>query len=147
MTDRDALIEAVTREVIATLGVDDDCTGDDCAVLQSGHRGRVDLLKTDCLVEGIHYTSATPPAKVGWKAVARVLSDFAAMGGQAEHLLVTTVLPPDREVRWAEQLYRGMNKCAVRFGAVIVGVISWLGSGFIGENGRYEVLVVRKKIS
>ena len=29
MTDRDALIEAVTREVIAALGADDDCTGDD----------------------------------------------------------------------------------------------------------------------
>ena len=35
MTDRDALIEAVTREVIATLGVDDECTGDDCAVHSS----------------------------------------------------------------------------------------------------------------
>lgn len=35
MTDREALIEAVTREVIAALGVDDDCTGDDCAVHSS----------------------------------------------------------------------------------------------------------------
>mgnify|MGYP001816497063 CR=1 FL=1 len=35
MTDRDALIEAVTREVIAALGADDDCTGDDCAVHSS----------------------------------------------------------------------------------------------------------------
>ncbi len=35
MTDRDALIEAVTREVIAALGVDDECTGDDCAVHSS----------------------------------------------------------------------------------------------------------------
>jgi deoxyribose-phosphate aldolase len=32
VTDRDAIIEAVTREVIAALGTDDDCTGDDCAV-------------------------------------------------------------------------------------------------------------------
>jgi len=35
MTERDAIIEAVTREVIATLGIDDDCTGDDCAVHSS----------------------------------------------------------------------------------------------------------------
>ncbi len=35
MTDRDALIEAVTREVISALGADDDCTGDDCAVHSS----------------------------------------------------------------------------------------------------------------
>jgi deoxyribose-phosphate aldolase len=35
MTDRDALIEAVTREVIAALGTDEECTGDDCAVHSS----------------------------------------------------------------------------------------------------------------
>lgn len=35
MTDREALIDAVTREVIAALGADDDCTGDDCAVHSS----------------------------------------------------------------------------------------------------------------
>jgi len=35
VTDRDALIEAVTREVIAALGADDDCTGDDCAIHSS----------------------------------------------------------------------------------------------------------------
>lgn len=35
MTDRDAIIEAVTREVIAVLGTDDECTGDDCAVHSS----------------------------------------------------------------------------------------------------------------
>ncbi len=35
MTDRDTLIDAVTREVIAALGADDDCTGDDCAVHSS----------------------------------------------------------------------------------------------------------------
>jgi len=35
MTDRDAIIEAVTREVIAVLGTDEECTGDDCAVHSS----------------------------------------------------------------------------------------------------------------
>jgi len=35
VTERDAIIEAVTREVIATLAIDDDCTGDDCAVHSS----------------------------------------------------------------------------------------------------------------
>jgi hypothetical protein len=31
------------------------------------------------------------------------------------------------------------------FGAIIVGLISWVGSAFIGENGRYRVLVVEKR--
>jgi len=95
--------------------------GDDCAVVAGPRRGEVSLLKTDCLVEGVHYTLEAPAEQVGWKSVARVVSDFAAMGGAPEHLLVTVALPPERDMGWAEKLYRGMNKCAVRFGASVVG--------------------------
>lgn len=94
--------------------------GDDCAVV-AGRKGLAELLKTDCLVEGVHYTADAPAGRVGWKAVARVVSDFAAMGGEPGHFLVTVALPPEREVAWVEQLYRGMNRCAVRFGAAIIG--------------------------
>ncbi|NNC88213.1 MAG: thiamine-monophosphate kinase [Akkermansiaceae bacterium] len=95
--------------------------GDDCAVLQGAARGKVALLKTDCLVEGVHYTPDAPPAKVGWKAVARVVSDFAAMGGTPDHLVVTLALPPARPIRWVEGIYRGMDRCAREFGAAVVG--------------------------
>ena len=96
--------------------------GDDCAVVAGEGRGRIGLLKTDCLVEGVHYLPDTPPRRVGRKAVARVLSDFAAMGGARDiNLLVTLALPPDRPVRWVEELYRGMDKLAVEFGALVVG--------------------------
>lgn len=30
------------------------------------------------------------------------------------------------------------------FGAIVVGLTSWIGSAFIGERGRYEVLVIRR---
>lgn len=30
------------------------------------------------------------------------------------------------------------------FGAIVVGLTSWFGSAFVGERGRYEVLVVRR---
>lgn len=34
------------------------------------------------------------------------------------------------------------------FGSLIVSITSWLASGFIGSNGRYQVLVVeRRRIS
>ena len=95
--------------------------GDDCAVVKGGARNEVALLKTDCLVEGIHYSRETVPAKVGRKAIARTLSDFAAMGGWPRHLLVTVALPPECEVSWVEGLYRGMNKCAQQFDCAIVG--------------------------
>src|SRR5688500_10370821 len=71
--------------------------GDDCAVVDPGH-GRLRLLKTDAIVEDVHFLAETPPQKVGWKAVARVLSDFAAMGGRPEHLLVTVAVDAERPV-------------------------------------------------
>jgi putative membrane protein len=30
------------------------------------------------------------------------------------------------------------------FGAIIVSITSWLGSSFIGPDGRYEVMVIRR---
>ncbi|MGD9420654.1 MAG: thiamine-phosphate kinase [Verrucomicrobiota bacterium JB025] len=94
--------------------------GDDCAVVDDG--GDVlTLLKTDALVEGVHYTADAPAEAVGWKAVARVVSDFAAMGGRARRFLVTVALPGGTEVEWAEGLYRGIGRCLVEFGAVLAG--------------------------
>lgn len=94
--------------------------GDDCAVIDPG-RGPLRLLKTDALVEGVHFLSGTPAAKVGWKAIARVLSDFAAMGGTPEHLLVTVAVDADRPVAWMDGLYRGIRKCLVTHGGVLAG--------------------------
>jgi putative membrane protein len=31
------------------------------------------------------------------------------------------------------------------FGAIVVGLISWVGSAFVGDNGRYVVLVERRR--
>lgn len=94
--------------------------GDDCAVIDTGN-DRLQLLKTDALVGGVHFLTNTPPRKVGWKAVARVVSDFAAMGGVPERFLITLALPPETDVSWVEELYRGIADCLNRFGAVIAG--------------------------
>jgi len=117
--------------------------GDDCAVVDVGDSARFQLLKTDCLVEGVHYLSDAAAEKVGWKAIARVISDFAAMGGQPSQLLVTLVMPGAQSVAYVEKLYQGMQKCAQEFGAVISGgetssvptgsaaVISIAGTGWV----------------
>lgn len=94
--------------------------GDDCAVVDSG-RGPLRLLKTDAIVEGVHFLPDTPPQKVGWKAVARVLSDFAAMGGKPEHLLVTVAVNAERPLAWMDGLYRGIRKCLEKHGGVLAG--------------------------
>jgi len=94
--------------------------GDDCAVVDPC-RGPLRLLKTDAIVEGVHFLPETPAEKVGWKAVARVLSDFAAMGGKPEHLLVTIAVDADRPVAWLDGLYRGIRKCLAKHGGVLAG--------------------------
>lgn len=120
--------------------------GDDCAVVDLDQADRYQLLKTDSIVEGIHYLSETAASKVGWKAVARVISDFAAMGGMPSHLLITIAMPPQTPMSYLEQLYHGMQNCASLYGATICGgetssvpdgaaaVISVAATGWVEKN-------------
>lgn len=94
--------------------------GDDCAVIDDGGSDFL-LLKTDAVVSGIHFLPETEAARVGWKAVARVLSDFAAMGGRGSELLVTVALPGDCSMAWLEGLYEGMSRCGDAHQCAIVG--------------------------
>lgn len=95
--------------------------GDDCAVVRFPYAKDYLLLKTDCVVEGVHFAPDTPADRVGWKAIMRPLSDFAAMSGLPEFALVTLVLPATTDVAWLRDFYRGANRAAVRFGVAIVG--------------------------
>lgn len=94
--------------------------GDDCAVIDQGTPALL-LLKTDALVEHIHFLPSAPARAVGWKSVARVVSDFAAMGGKPGHFLVTLALPPETEVGWVEDLYRGIGDCLTKYGGFLAG--------------------------
>ena len=95
--------------------------GDDCAVLDLGVPGQRVLFKTDAVVEGVHFTRATPPEKVGHKALARCLSDIAAMAGTPTAALVTIGLPHKFDVERVEKIYSGLNALARQHGVAIVG--------------------------
>ena len=95
--------------------------GDDCAVLDLGVADKLILFKTDAVVEGFHFTRETPPEKVGRKALARCLSDIAAMGGTPTAALVTIALPQDFEPEFVEKIYQGMNTLARAHGVAMVG--------------------------
>jgi thiamine-monophosphate kinase len=95
--------------------------GDDCAVVDLGKSRPLQLLKTDAMVEGIHFLPDAPPRKIGWKAIARVVSDFAAMGGKAERFLVTIALPAAWPLARIEGIYRGMGDCLKAYDAVLAG--------------------------
>jgi len=95
--------------------------GDDCAVLDLGLPDRLLLFKTDAVVEGTHFTSATPPEKIGHKALARCLSDITAMGGTAVSALITLALPRDFDPARVEKIYSGINTLARRHNVSIAG--------------------------
>lgn len=95
--------------------------GDDCAVVK--FHGAKDwlLLKTDCVVEEVHFARETSARAVGWKAMMRALSDFAAMSGIPEFALITLAIAGKKKASWVGELYRGLNRAAARFDVAIVG--------------------------
>jgi thiamine-monophosphate kinase len=94
--------------------------GDDCATLRV--RSTRCLLKTDQLVEGLHFErrSATP-AQIGRKAMARPLSDIAAMTGTPRAAVISVLLRPTFSPAFIRRMYLGMKAMAGRFGVSIVG--------------------------
>jgi thiamine-monophosphate kinase len=95
--------------------------GDDCAVLDLGVPDRYVLFKTDAVVEGIHFTSDVAPEKIGHKALARCLSDVAAMAGTPTAALITLGLPRKFDPDFVEKIYGGINALARRHGVAIAG--------------------------
>jgi thiamine-monophosphate kinase len=95
--------------------------GDDCAVLDLGAPDKLVLFKTDAVVEGIHFTKDTPPEKIGRKALARGLSDIAAMAGTPVAALVTIGLPEKFEPEFVGKIYDGLNATAKQHSVAVVG--------------------------
>ena len=110
--------------------------GDDCAVIRPGHATELHLLKTDALVEGIHFAPGTPPERIGWKALCRPLSDIAAMGGTPLHAMVTVAAPAGWTTATWKGLYRGLGKAARAHGVSVVGgeTVRSPGPAFLSVN-------------
>lgn len=95
--------------------------GDDCAVLALPQSARL-LATTDFLLEDIHFRRRyAEPADIGWKALARNLSDVAAMGGTPRFALVALACPSETEAEEIDAFYRGIEAAAAPHGVVVVG--------------------------
>lgn len=94
--------------------------GDDCAVVPRDDQWDT-LLKTDAVIEAVHFTPDTPPELIGRKALARAISDIAAMGGIPEHALITVLIHPSRPISQLEGIYRGLSELARQFGVSVAG--------------------------
>lgn len=114
----DAVVQRLTRSLRLNgrvkLGA-----GDDCAVVKTD--GGLQLLKSDCVIEGIHFLPETDPKWIGWKAMCRSISDIAAMGGTPLDALVTLAVRPDTEFKWLKRVYSGLEAAAKIYGVNLVG--------------------------
>ncbi len=96
--------------------------GDDCAIFRPPGAKEDLLFTTDLLIEGVHFERVThSPAMVGHKALARGLSDIAAMGGNPLFCLLSLALPDWAGETWVDRFYGGLLKLAASAGAVLAG--------------------------
>jgi len=95
--------------------------GDDAALVRVTPNCDL-ILTSDLSIEGVHFTARLhPPGSIGHRALARSLSDVAAMGGAPRFALVSVAFPRDISRAWIEEFYRGVFNLAARYGVEVVG--------------------------
>src|SRR5450631_763941 len=93
-----------------TLGIGDD------AALFSPRRGYETILTCDWFLEGTHFLRDKHPAdSVGWKCLARAVSDIAAMGGKPRCFLLSLAIPGTLTGRWMNEFLAGLRRAARKF--------------------------------
>ncbi len=106
--------------------------GDDCAIFHP--KKNEDLVfTTDFALEGRHFTLDTHSATdIGHKALARSLSDLAAMGSRPAFCLVSLAVPSRLGARWVQGFYRGLLALAAQFDTMLAG----------GDLARFDSVLV-----
>jgi thiamine-monophosphate kinase len=94
--------------------------GDDCAIYRP-RPGEDLLFTTDQVIEGVHFLASAKASEVGERALARSLSDIAAMGGEPRFCLVTLALPSGLPDAWAVGFYRGLLSLARKTRTTVAG--------------------------
>src|SRR5580704_8768406 len=94
--------------------------GDDAAVIEQS--GKVTLLSTDMLVEGVHFDLTYVPLKhLGYKAIAVNVSDICAMNGVAKQITVSIAVSNRFSIEAVEELYSGMLMACDKYKVDLVG--------------------------
>lgn len=106
--------------------------GDDAA-LWMPRKGYETILTTDWFLEGTHFLRRLhPPDSVGWKCLARAVSDAAAMGGEPRCCLVSLALPSDCAKGWLDGFMKGLTRCSLALACPIAG----------GDTTRFREILI-----
>lgn len=116
--------------------------GDDAAAWQpSAHH--LSLITSDMLVDGVHFRRGTSTAQsIGHKALAKNLSDIAAMGGRPVLAVVALGVSQDLDEEWYRAFYAGMSelaratRCAIAGGDIVRAPALTIGVTVVGEVRR-----------
>jgi len=110
-----AVLGAPTDEAVR-MGIDDDA-----AVYHIGD-GRVHLVTTDAMIEGVHFDRAfMPMAHLGQKIMAVNVSDVVAMNAQPRFATIALGLPANFSVEMVEALYGGIREACETYGVTLLG--------------------------
>src|SRR6201998_3538517 len=94
--------------------------GDYAAIIEQN--GKVTLLSTDMLVEGVHFDLTYVPLKhLGYKAIAVNVSDICAMNGTAKQITVSIAVSNRFSTEALEELYSGMLMACDKYKVDLVG--------------------------
>lgn len=95
--------------------------GDDCAVIRK-NSGTAFLLTMDTLIEGVHFDLAWHAAeKLARKSVSVNISDIAAMGGRAKHILLSLGFPSGTTQKWQKAFLDGLKSACNIYGCSLIG--------------------------
>ena len=95
--------------------------GDDAALFRP-KAGYQTILTCDWFLEGTHFwRDKHPPDSVGWKCLARAVSDIAAMGGVPRCFLLSLALPASLTGRWLDVFLAGLRRASRKLGCTLAG--------------------------
>ena len=115
-----ALIQRISRLLSGGGNIVVGAGEDDCAVLDTGSEDYL-LVTTDMLHRKTDFPREMTGHQIGWMAVAVNLSDLASKGARPIGIVMAMGIPPDTEVEFIEDVVKGMDECASKYGTQIIG--------------------------
>lgn len=101
---------------------------DDCAVI-APPSGCELVVKTDPVVEGVHFLAGTAPEDIAWRALAVNVSDLAGKGATPIGYLMALALPQAPERAWLQAFAAGLAQAQGAFGCHLIGGDTDCGPG------------------
>lgn len=102
--------------------------GDDAAIISS-QKDKLEVMTLDTLVENDHFNCKwSTPYQIGMKSMEVNVSDIAAMGAVPNYALASIVITDNTDIKWLEDLYRGIKQVCDKYKISLIGGDTTRGS-------------------